>query len=349
MRRKQNFQTISWFWDFYTRSLLDLDPPYQRKSVWNQAYKDYFIDTILLQYPSPALFLFEEISPEGRSAYHVIDGKQRLLTMFGFINNDFPVSDSAERSSLRGQFFRQLSDEFKRDFWSYQFSVEYIPTDEESVINNIFDRINRNTVRLTAQELRHARFGGKFIASAEYLAEWVKQQLPQDFPSIATQSRNQMKDVELIALLLLLVELGPHGYSTIQLDEEFSKRDTEWDRESETEENFRKIVQVIGELLNTQGGHTLTSTRLKNQVDFYSLVGAIGELLNEGQGYHLGEWAYKLVDFIHAVEDEGARLQREDANQYYQAARFSSTDVGARKTRIAIIKSVLSGTAYYRA
>lgn len=346
MRRKQNFQTISWFWDFYTRGLLDLDPPYQRKSVWNQAYRDYFIDTILLQYPSPAIFLFEEISPEGRSAYHVIDGKQRLLTMFGFIKNDFPVSDTAERASLRGQFFNQLSDEFKREFWSYQFSVEYIPTDEESVINNIFDRINRNTVRLTAQELRHARFGGRFITSAEELAESVRQQLPQDFPSIAVQSRNQMKDVELIALLLLLVEVGPHGYSTIQLDEEFSKRDTEWAEEIEVKENFRRIVQTIEELLNTSEGRALTSTRFKNQVDFYSLFGAIAELLNDGQKPPIEEWSHKLSMFIHAVEDEETRLQRDDTTQYYQAVRFSSTDVGARKTRIFIIKDVLSGNNY---
>jgi hypothetical protein len=36
-------QTISWFWDLYQRGLLELDPPYQRKSVWNNVYKAYFI------------------------------------------------------------------------------------------------------------------------------------------------------------------------------------------------------------------------------------------------------------------------------------------------------------------
>ena len=50
--RRQNFQTISGFWDLYRRELLDLDPPYQRRSVWNQAYKDAFVDTILMQYPA---------------------------------------------------------------------------------------------------------------------------------------------------------------------------------------------------------------------------------------------------------------------------------------------------------
>jgi len=41
MSRKIKFQTISWFWDLYNRNLLELDPPYQRRSVWNQDYKDF--------------------------------------------------------------------------------------------------------------------------------------------------------------------------------------------------------------------------------------------------------------------------------------------------------------------
>ena len=82
MVRKQNFQTIAWFWDLYQRDRLDLDPPYQRRSVWNQNYKNYFIDTILLGYPAPAIFLNEEISPDGLD--HVLrSGWQTAL--------DYPV------------------------------------------------------------------------------------------------------------------------------------------------------------------------------------------------------------------------------------------------------------------
>src|SRR6516162_7658995 len=93
--RRQNFQTISWFWDLYQRERLNLDPSYQRRSIWNQAFKDYFIETVLLGFPAPAIFLYEEISPEGRAIYNVVDGKQRLSTIFEFINGEFPVSDES--------------------------------------------------------------------------------------------------------------------------------------------------------------------------------------------------------------------------------------------------------------
>jgi hypothetical protein len=218
MRRKQNFQTIAWFWDLYQRDLLNLNPPYQRRSIWNQDYKNYFIDTILLGYPAPAIFLFEEIDTNGRTRCHVVDGKQRLLTIFEFATNQFPVPSKATTSELRDRYFRDLPDEVKRDFWGYPFSVEYVPTEDEAIIDNIFDRINRNTAKLTAQELRHAKYSGEFISCAEELSTWMTKELGESFPRIAVSSRRQMKDVELVAHLLLLLESGPKGYSTTDLD-----------------------------------------------------------------------------------------------------------------------------------
>jgi hypothetical protein len=110
MLRKTNFQNLAFFFDLHSRDLLDLDPPYQRRSIWSQRFKDFFIDTILNNYPCPAIFLFEEISPSGTAKYHVVDGKQRLLTCFEFVGNQFPVYEQSTIASLRGRFFRDFSD-----------------------------------------------------------------------------------------------------------------------------------------------------------------------------------------------------------------------------------------------
>ena len=179
--RRQNFQTISWFSDLHKRKLLNLDPPYQRRSVWNQGYKDDFIDTVLLQYPAPAIFLYEEVSEEGTSLYQVVDGKQRLTAVFDFASGVFPVSENSPVSHLAGKSFDHLSKEEKTAFWTYQFPIEYLPTNEETIINSIFQRINKNTARLTRQELRHARYGGLFISAAEELSEQLFDKLPEGF------------------------------------------------------------------------------------------------------------------------------------------------------------------------
>ena len=118
---------------------MELDPPYQRRSVWNQTFKDSFIDSVLLSYPTPAIFLYEYISPEGRSVYNVVDGKQRLTTLFEFVRNEFPVSEKAEKTNLQGLYFQGLDDRTKTAFWSYQFIVEYLPNVDAQILSLRFN------------------------------------------------------------------------------------------------------------------------------------------------------------------------------------------------------------------
>jgi hypothetical protein len=106
MLRKTNFQNLAFFYDLYSRGLLDLDPPYQRRSIWSQRFKDFFIDSVLNN--CPAIFLYEEISPAGTAKYHVVDGKQRLLTCFEFVENRFPVYEQSTIASLRGRILEIL-------------------------------------------------------------------------------------------------------------------------------------------------------------------------------------------------------------------------------------------------
>jgi hypothetical protein len=342
--RRQNFQTISWFSDLYKRKLLNLDPPYQRRSVWNQAYKDDFIDTVLLQYPAPAIFLYEEVSEEGTSLYQVVDGKQRLTAVFEFSSGVFPVSEMSTVAHLQGQSFDQLSREEKTAFWTYQFPIEYLPTNEETIINGIFQRINKNTARLTRQELRHARFGGPFITAAEELAEQMFKWLPEGFPRLETQSRKQMKDVELVANLLLSLEEGIRGYSQDELDAAFSNREQEWEKSPESRERFGATIACITSIVSYPPDAPLWKTRLRNQADFYSLFTAVAERLGSGAPCNSTEMTALIVGFIGSVEDEIQRNESLAATDYFVAARSNSNDTGPRKKRHEIMLKVITGS-----
>lgn len=345
MTRAINFQTVSWFWDLYQRKLLDLDPPYQRRSVWNQDYKDFFIDTVLNNYPAPAIFLYQEITPEGVSKYGVVDGKQRLSTLFEFAQNEFPVSEKPTTTRFRGKYFKDLESTTKQDFWKYQFSVEYLPSSDEKLINNVFDRINRNVAKLTSQELRHAKFDGKFINEAEDITIWMSNVLPSNFPSIAQQSKKQMKDVELVSQLLLLIEEGPKAYSQDDLDKAFSSRDIFWDNKDEIVTSFRSVIDFLKKLVkDNSDGVFLSRTRLKNQADFYSLFGAIHELLREETEIDVPEAINRIDYFLRLVDDPEERPKVKEAIDYYNAARSSSSDATSRRSRIGIMKDILQGT-----
>jgi len=342
--RRQNFQTISWFWDLKKRDLLDLDPPYQRRSVWNQSYKDSFIDTIILQYPAPAIFLYEEVSPEGTSTYSVVDGKQRLTAAFEFANGQFPIAEESPVSHLRGKYFQQLNDDDRTSFWTYQFSVEYLPTNEETIVNGIFERINRNTAKLTRQELRHARFSGPFISLAEEMTDRMAKTLPDGYPRIESQSRKQMKDVELVANLLLFFEDGVRGYSQDELDQAFSDRESNWDHTDAARQRFSDTLDCLKDLVKKPEADPLFKTRLRNQADFYSLFTAAAELRQRGSLKCTDDGpAQRLLEFIATVEQDDRRERDVKAMEYFVAARSNSNDTGPRKVRSGILISILRG------
>lgn len=353
-----NRQTISWFIDLYRRGLLALDPPYQRRSVWTQRYREDFVETILLGYPAPSLFLHEEIDSEGGQTYAVVDGKQRLTAVFDFIGDEYATRDDVEvkiPSELRGRYFKDLEPEVRRQFFAYEFTVEYVPTTDELLINEVFDRINRNVAKLSRQELRHARYSGVFAAAIEELCAELNAELPAGFPRIVESSKRQMKDVEFAAQLALLVERGPSTTGQDELDRVYATRDEDWPAEADVRTEFQRVVKYTASLLQHQDAADLASTRLRNQVDFYSLFGAIhgipGEALPDPE---VG--AARLADFIQKVggsEDEEAADTAESADAtaavddrvttYYNAARSAANDPSQRNARIEILRDALLG------
>ena len=175
---------------------------------------------------------------------------------------------------------------------------------------------------LTAQELRHAKLDGLFIKTAENLAEWVSETLPRNVPRFAQQSRQQMKDVEFVGLLLLLLEEGPKGYSQDALDQSFTSRDTDWERRQQIETEFRRAIDTIYEIFTQSGREgVLENSRLRNQADFYSLFGAIAKNQRANSLVDSAQAAEQLLKFVRDVEDEAGRGADQTLQEYYEAAR----------------------------
>ncbi len=108
MNRRSTTQDITWLLDLNRNGQLDLDPPYQRKSVWTGKDRQFFLDTIFRDYPSPAIFLHKTMEANGSSTYHVVDGKQRLETILRFINNKIRIAKDFGDIRLDGKNWKQL-------------------------------------------------------------------------------------------------------------------------------------------------------------------------------------------------------------------------------------------------
>jgi hypothetical protein len=165
-------------------------------------------------------------------------------------------------------------------------------------------------------------------------------ELPPGFPSIISRSLKQMKDVEITATLLLLLDDGVRGYSQADLDKAFSDRDLAWEAKEAIEEQFKDTIRKIKAIVEL-GGDDIARSRLKNQADFYSLFGAVAGL--ETTQLVPTNVVPRLKHFLEVVDNDASRDFMEEAKEYFDAARSASNDAGPRTTRINIMKQVLTG------
>lgn len=225
MERRPTTQDISWLLDLDKNGQLDLDPPYQRRSVWTAKDRRFFLDTIFRNFPSPAIFLHKVISESGAVKYYVVDGKQRLETILRFSKGKLRIAQDYGDARLNNKRFSDIADDFemKTRFWNYQLPVEMIDFREAELVKDVFDRLNRNSRKLTSQELRHAKFDGWLITKAETEAELeVWRSL-----GVATRARaTRMTDVQFISELIALILQGrPNGFSQDDLDDLYAMYD----------------------------------------------------------------------------------------------------------------------------
>jgi hypothetical protein len=151
---------------------------FQRSFVWKRPQMDRFIESLLLGYPIPGIFLVRQSDRR----YLVLDGHQRLRTMEHFVEGvhdekAFVLRNVAE--ALRGLTYKALPEERRRIFDDTFIPATIVATDgtPESLeaVYQIFERLNSGGTQLTPHEVRVALFAGPFIDFLDQLnrvPEW---------------------------------------------------------------------------------------------------------------------------------------------------------------------------------
>lgn len=137
---------------------------YQRsEKVWPSAARSFLVETILLGYPIPKLYLYQVTDLKSRKTIkHIVDGQQRSYAILEFYENKFELSRMTELKELKGKRFEELPDEYKQKFIDYALSVDLFVSATSEEIREIFRRINSYTVPLNSEEKRHSQYQGDF-------------------------------------------------------------------------------------------------------------------------------------------------------------------------------------------
>lgn len=173
-------------------------PGFQRNFVWDLGRASKLIESLILGLPVPQLFLYEQ----ARNKFLVIDGQQRLMSIYYFIKKRFPRKE--KRVELRSIFDREgripdevlHNDEYFQTFnlrlpemlpdhenkykglnyatlgeYKTQFDLRPIrnivvkqnaPSDDDSSMYEVFNRLNSGGINLRPQEIRTSMYHSQF-------------------------------------------------------------------------------------------------------------------------------------------------------------------------------------------
>lgn len=185
-------------------------PGFQRGFVWSKVQMDRFIESLLLGYPVPGIFLVKQAED---NRLLILDGQQRLITLQRFYNRlhngkEFVLTYVGDE--FKGLTYHSLDEslQFKLDDSYMQATIvaaDGSPEVDDSIFQ-IFERLNSGGTQLTPHEIRVALYAGPLMASIEALnggSDWRK---------LFGAKSKRIRDHELIMRILALYSDGK-GYS----------------------------------------------------------------------------------------------------------------------------------------
>jgi hypothetical protein len=154
---------------------INLRPAYQRRHRWDNKKRSQLIESLLLNIPIPPIFLFEN----DYNQYEIMDGRQRLEAIKGFLDNTYPLRGLEYWMELHGSRYDDLPPTLQRGLLRRTISAIVLlaetsrPEDSEiDVRMALFKRLNTGGVNLNPQELRNALYPSPFNEMLHRLARW---------------------------------------------------------------------------------------------------------------------------------------------------------------------------------
>lgn len=233
-------------------------PGFQRNFVWDMTRASRLIESLILGLPVPQLFLYEQ----ERNKFLVIDGQQRLMSIYYFTKQRFPKKD--KRVEIRQIFDREgvvpnslLHDdqyfqtfnlrlpehipEHENRFKGLNYSTlgEYrsqldlrpirnvvvkqnSPSDDDSSMFEVFNRLNSGGVNIRAQEIRTSMYHSSFYTMLYRInaekTQW-RRLLNSPIPDL------NMKDIEILLRgFAMLVDRANYRPSMVRFLNQFSRK-----------------------------------------------------------------------------------------------------------------------------
>lgn len=175
---------------------------YQRKFIWTEHDKCFFIESVLMGLPIP--FMFFSDTSDGR--IEIVDGAQRTQTFAQFVQNKLELNELKVLTESNGFTFGELDPAVQRRFLNTNIRVVYLEQGTtKATRQEIFKRINVSGVKVNPAEIRRGAYMGKF---KDFLEECAENELFKQLAPRSEKSENRYEGLELASRFFAY----SHGY-----------------------------------------------------------------------------------------------------------------------------------------
>ena len=145
---------------------------FQRGFVWTKGQMDRFVESLLLGYPVPGIFLVKQSD----NVLLVLDGQQRLETLRRYyegLHNGRAFALDNAAGQFKGCTYKSLDESSRLALDNSFMTATIVTTDGTPAVNDaiykIFERLNAGGTQLTPHEIRVALYAGELMVLIERL------------------------------------------------------------------------------------------------------------------------------------------------------------------------------------
>lgn len=230
---------------------INLRPPYQRNFIWSSKDQKLLIDSIRKGYPLPNFFILKNKD----NTFEMVDGQQRAITIYKFVNNEF--SDSLK------QYYKDYN---RNTFMDYKINVvllEDFNVDTETK-EEFFYLVNKRGVALNASEVNHAYYHDTdFMNLVNRMAEYQHLIDLNIFTDKAIMRMNDRSLIEELAAYLIKGITDKRSAVEELFESEINSKSSEL--------QFKRFCDIIDRINIIQDIKPINETRYKQRNDFYTL------------------------------------------------------------------------------
>jgi len=221
---------------------LDLNPWYQRRSVWSDSQRAYLVNTLFVRMPVPSIYIRYAIDIENEKvAKEVVDGQQRCRAILDFYDGTFSARHPEHKKRVK---FTEMTSAQRTRFVTTPLSVGYLVEATDQDVIEMFGRVNSVSKTLNDHERRNAKFSGAF---KQFCLEQASARLGfwRTYNIFTPSDISRMTEVGFLSDLVLNLIRGLQDYSPKALDDVYATYEDDFPEQDSIELRISKIFDIL--------------------------------------------------------------------------------------------------------